>query len=145
MRIELVYGHLLSFRRVALAQQPSARCIPIGSGRSTVCDALRQVKQEILSDSREDLLFGLRRSGLLRVLKSGREEAIHAFPRVPDDVFAAEVVKFAGVHHEGDQIALLLSQRFIDKANRLEEGNIDIASAVEDEQRMLQLSDVRDG
>jgi len=36
----------------------------------------------------------------------GIEEVVHAMPGVAECMFASEVVKFARVHHEGNEIAL---------------------------------------
>ena len=44
-----------------------------------------------------------------------RKIVIYSMPRVSQDMLPSEVMKLPGIHHEGQQVALLLLQRFIEQ------------------------------
>jgi len=63
------------------------------------------------------------------------EEIVDAVPGVAEDVFAAEVVEFAGIHHEGEKVAFLFFESFVDEPDGFDERDVDVGGAVENEER----------
>lgn len=54
-------------------------------------------------------------------------------PGIEQDVLAAEIVKFAWVEHERNQISFMFFQRFVHQPDGLEERNVYVGSAVKHE------------
>jgi hypothetical protein len=61
------------------------------------------------------------------------EEAFDARPGVAQDVFAREVVELAGIGDEVEVLALL--QQLVGQPHRVQVGDVDVARAVQHEQR----------
>ena len=73
------------------------------------------------------------------------EEVVDAVPGVAEDMFATEVVKFAGVNHEIHERAFAFLEGLVDEPHRFEERDVDIRGAVKHEQRTLEAVDVGNG
>lgn len=70
------------------------------------------------------------------------EEVVDAVPCVAENVFAAEIVELARVHHEGDKIAFVFFQSFVNEPDGFEVRDIDVGGAVKDEERMFEAVNV---
>lgn len=73
------------------------------------------------------------------------EEVVDAVPGVAEDVFTAEVVELAGVDHEVNERAFVFLQGFVDEPDGFEERDVDVGSAMQDEEGALKAVNVRNG
>src|SRR5436305_3587188 len=81
-------------------------------------------------------------SGIHQVLP---KEFIDTPPCIPEDRLTVEVVEFARVHHEVDEIALVQFQSLINQADRLQVWHVHVSGSVKNQQRPLQPVQMRDG
>jgi hypothetical protein len=70
------------------------------------------------------------------------EEPIQPLPRVAHYEAAVELVIFAGIHHEAHDIALPRLEQVIHQHHRVNERHVHVGGAVQDQQRMLHLTEV---
>ena len=72
------------------------------------------------------------------------KKTLNAVPCVAQDVRACEVVEFAGIGHERNEVALPFLHQLIDQAHRVEVRDVHVGGAMQDQQRPLETIDVRD-
>jgi hypothetical protein len=70
------------------------------------------------------------------------EEVIHPMPRVSNDKAPIEVVEFAGIRHEGREIALPRLQQMIDEQHGVDVRDVDVGRPVQNQEWVLNLIDV---
>ena len=79
------------------------------------------------------------------MLKMRIPELVDSVPGVVEDVLSREVMEFARIHHERNQIAFSVFHQFVDQFHGVEIRNVDIRSAMENEKWDLQSVHMRDG
>src|SRR5215468_6104872 len=76
------------------------------------------------------LLAGIRTRSCSGRPQVSVKKLVDAMPRIAQHVLAAEVMKFARVHHERNQIALVFLESLIHEPDRLEERHVDVRGAM---------------